>query len=208
MRSPFQFRPPQRSSSPHFQRRLRYGAAIGVALLLVWSLLLGFGLAQASEPRHATTIAQSIQIDNNLPASQVTLPAPSSEVDIVPPQYQLGQELYLENCATCHIALPPQVFPSETWRDILRDTQHYGVRIPLIQDPGRVIVWNYLRTFSRPLLPDEEAPALLWQSRYFKALHPKVDLPSRFGIESCASCHPGASRSDFRSLTPEWQDAP
>lgn len=207
MRSLFPSRSPQHT--PFSRRRsLRPSALVGLAVFLVLSLLLGVGLAQATEPGHATTVAQTVRIDNNLPASQGTPPTPDGAVDLVPAQYQLGQELYLENCATCHLVLPPQVFPTETWRDILEDTQHYGVRIPLIQDPGRRIVWNYLRTYSRPLLPDEQVPALLWQSRYFKALHPKIDLPSRFGMESCASCHPGASRSDFRSLSPEWQNAP
>jgi hypothetical protein len=181
---------------------------VGLILLLaLWSIILGIGLAQAAEPGQRSATSQ-LGGDRNLTVAQATPSVPTGTVDVVPQQYQLGQELYLENCATCHIPLPPQVFPTETWRDVLRDTQHYGVQVPLIMDPGRILVWNYLRTFSRPLLPDEEAPALLWQSRYLKALHPKIELPSRIDINSCASCHPGARQFDYRSLTPEWQDAP
>ncbi len=48
-------------------------------------------------------------------------------LDPVPERYQLGLELYLKNCGTCHRALPPAVMPRETWQQLLQDEQHYGV---------------------------------------------------------------------------------
>lgn len=135
-------------------------------------------------------------------------PTPSAEigtVDVVPERYQLGQELYLENCASCHIAVPPAVLPTQTWQRILQDPQHYGVNIKPLVDPSRLIVWQYLQVFSRSQTQEEETPYRLQESRYFKALHPQVKLPRPLELSSCASCHPSAADFNFRSLTPEWQ---
>lgn len=126
-------------------------------------------------------------------------------VDVVPERYQLGQELYLENCATCHIAVPPAVLPTQTWQRILQDSQHYGVNIKPLVDPSRLIVWQYLQTFSRSQAKEEETPYRLNESRYFKALHPQVKLPRPIELSSCVSCHPSAADFNFRSLSPEWQ---
>lgn len=152
-------------------------------LLLLWSLSLGWGMAQATEPTAGT-------------------------VDPVLPRYELGQELYLENCATCHIGVPPEVMPTETWRQILQDPEHYGQQITLLVDPPRLLVWDYLRQYSRPEAEGEEIPFRIEASRYFKALHPRVELPQSTRLGSCVSCHPGVEQFDFRSLTPEWEDAP
>ncbi|WNZ24714.1 MAG: diheme cytochrome C [Leptolyngbya sp. IPPAS B-1204] len=151
-------------------------------LLLVWSAILGWGLAQAA--------------------------APSGTVDPVPERYQLGQQLYLENCASCHVGLPPAVMPSQTWADLLQDSQHYGVEItPLVQPPLQ-IVWGYVSNYSRPVLPRERTPYRLQQSRYFKALHPKVEFTEPATVNSCITCHPAAAQFDYRRLTPEWENAP
>lgn len=129
-------------------------------------------------------------------------------VDPVPQNQQLGQSLYLESCAGCHIAVSPAVLPDETWRQLLQDTQHYGQQLPQLVDPPRVLIWNYLRQFSRPLAEGETVPYRVNDSRYFKALHPRVPLPQPARLGSCISCHPGAGTYDFRSLTQEWQNAP
>jgi hypothetical protein len=129
-------------------------------------------------------------------------------VDRIPDRYQLGQQLYLENCATCHIGLPPQVLPTETWRRLLQDSQHYGQTLKLLVDPPRLLVWNYLQTFSRPQGKEEELAYRVASSRYFKALHPKVKMSQPANISSCVTCHPGVSQYNFRKLTAEWENSP
>ena len=121
-------------------------------------------------------------------------------VDAIPPSYQLGHQIYLENCGTCHIALPPQTMPTQTWQQLLQDSEHYGVQIPLLKDPNRLIVWNYLQVFSRPGYEGEPIPYRFAQSRYFKALHPLVKLPRPINPLTCATCHPQADGFNFRSL--------
>ncbi|MBD2663175.1 cytochrome C [Richelia sinica] len=156
-------------------------------LIFAWSVAIGWVLGLATSVHGVT------------PSSNI------GTVDVVPPQYQLAEELYLENCATCHIALPPAVFPTQTWRDILRDSQHYGVQIQPLVDPQRILVWRYLSTFSRTNLQEEPTPYRLYQSRYFRALHPGIKLPSPSSVSSCISCHPGASEYNFRRLSQEFE---
>ncbi len=159
-------------------------------ILLLWSAMLGWGFAHMH-----TALSQSTAAD-------------IGGVDPVPARYQLGQQLYLESCATCHVAVPPAAFPRETWRQLIQDPQHYGAQIEPPVDPPRLLIWEYLQFFSRELREDETVPYRLNNSRYFNILHPKVELPRPTRLTSCASCHPGAEQFDFRSLSAEWHIAP
>lgn len=163
-----------------------------LTLLVFWSILLGWGWAQAQTPSTPTAASTP----------------PIGTVDVIPARYQLGQELYLENCATCHVGVPPAVMPSQTWAQILPDPQHYGVQVTPLTDPSLELVWNYISTYSRPILSSEQVPYRLRQSRFFKALHPKVNFPQPITVQSCVTCHPAAAQFNYRSLTPEWQDSP
>lgn len=119
-------------------------------------------------------------------------------------QYALGLELYARDCKGCHVLIPAVVFPSDTWREVLSETYHYGTRIELPTGPERLLVWQYLRDYSRSLTVGEETPLRFSQSRYFRALHPKVPLPKEISVRSCAQCHPGVSEDNFRRLASEW----
>ncbi len=202
---------PTRRSQPERRRSI----LLLVLLLLVWSVCLGLGFAQATEPRSAAeAIAQS-----TIPASNpANVDAANKEdtanreaigtVDVVPERFQVGQKLYLENCATCHIGIPPAVMPSQTWRQLIQDSQHYGASIQPVGVPEVQILWQYLREYSRPLAEGETTPYRIHQSRIFKALHPRVTFTEKISLTSCISCHPGAGAYDFRRLTAEWQHAP
>lgn len=161
-------------------------------LLLLWSIAIGWGIAAAT---------------NAQPSTQDTTSEAIGTVDAIPQRYELGQQLYLENCASCHLAVPPAVLPTETWQRLLQDTQHYGVQLKPLVDPPRLLVWNYLNTFSRSLNKEEEIPYRIGDSRFFKALHPKVKVPRPVQLGSCVSCHPSAAQYNFRRLTPEWESS-
>jgi hypothetical protein len=156
-----------------------------IFIILAWSLAMGWLLALATSVQSATP------------------PAEIGTVDVVPAQHKLGQELYIENCSGCHIALPPAVLPTQTWKNLLEDSQHYGATIQPLVDPARILVWRYLSTFSRSKLQDEATPYRVNNSRYFNALHPQVDLPRPVQISGCVSCHPGAKEYNFRRLVSE-----
>ncbi|PIG90621.1 diheme cytochrome C [Gloeocapsopsis sp. IPPAS B-1203] len=176
----------KRSRAAQHRRRSQFFLLV----ILLWSILMGWGLAIATAQPSPQQEAATEEIGT---------------VDIVPSRYQLGQELYLENCASCHIALPPAVMPTQTWQRLLQDQQHYGVTLPQLVDPPRLLIWNYLRNFSRPLLKEEPTPYRVGESRYFKALHPNIKLPRPVDVSSCVSCHSGATEYNFRRLSPEWE---
>ncbi|RUR80910.1 cytochrome C [Chlorogloeopsis fritschii PCC 9212] len=172
----------------HCNRRQIKGKSIGLLLVVfTWSLAMGWLISFATNVQGST------------PVSEI------GTVDVVPAQYQLGQELYLENCSTCHIPLPPAVLPTQTWKNLLQDSEHYGAQLKPLVDPPRILVWRYLSTFSRPVQKDEQPPYRVNNSRYFKALHPQVKLPRPVEINSCVTCHPGAADYNFRRLSSEWE---
>ncbi|MBF2028808.1 MAG: diheme cytochrome C [Oscillatoriales cyanobacterium C42_A2020_001] len=198
-----------RRSQPERRRSI----LVLLLLLLLWSICLGVGLAQATEPRSPGTIAQSTVPANNPPASTpanvgTTNSDAIGTVDVVPQRFQQGQTLYLENCATCHIGIPPAVMPTQTWRQLIQDSEHYGVTIQPVGVPEVQILWQYLREYSRPLAEGESTPYRIQSSRIFATLHPRVKFTEKVNLNSCVSCHPGAGAYDFRRLTAEWQNAP
>ncbi|WP_225894679.1 diheme cytochrome c [Leptolyngbya sp. O-77] len=165
-----------------------------LALVLGWSLSLGWGLSQVGEETERAIAATP-------PANTVEI----GTVDVVPTQLQLGQRLYFQNCSGCHFAPPPEVMPLQSWAAILQTPQHYGVVITPLQDPARRIMWNYVRASSRSIVQNETVPSRFAQSRYMRALHPGVELPEPLSFGSCISCHPAAIDFNFRRLSPEWQ---
>ena len=184
------------------RRKIKRSPWVLILLLLVWSGLLGGGMAISLDFNSATAQAQGLT--NQLTSQPLT----DGTVDPPTERYQLGQELYLQNCSRCHIALPPAVFPTETWRSLLQDRQHYGQQLEPLRSPDIVLVWNYLRTFSREQPTDEPIPYRARGSRYFKALHPKVALPEKVEMSSCIACHPGTNQFNFRRFAPDWENSP
>lgn len=172
-------------------QRGKRSPAVLMLILLVWSICLGWGLGLV------------------LSASAQTTAPGIGTVDAIPARYQLGKELYLENCATCHIAIPPEVLPSETWRRLLMEPQeHYGVKLEPLLGPSQLVMWDYLRTFSRVQQEKEAIPFRVSESRFFKALHPRVKFPQQAKIASCVTCHPGVGQFNYRTLTQEWENSP
>ena len=117
----------------------------------------------------------------------------------------LGREIYLENCSSCHVPIPAQVLPTESWQKILNNPQnHYGVALPTSVRVRVGLIWAYLEAASRPTNPEETVPVYVTNSRYLKALHPQVELPSPAKHQSCVTCHPSANKLDYRTLSAQW----
>ncbi len=192
------------------QAERRRSLVVLVAVLLIWSVCLGMGMARATDPATPEPTPSSEAIAQATPVSrpEVDTTGAIGTVDAVPPRFQTGQKLYLENCASCHIGIPPAVMPSQTWQQLVQDPEHYGVTIQPLVAPNIQILWQYLREYSRPLAEDESTPYRIQQSRIFRILHPRVKFTEPITLTSCVSCHPGAGAYDFRSLTAEWQNAP
>ncbi|MBL1210972.1 dihem cytochrome c family protein [Geminocystis sp. GBBB08] len=153
-----------------------------IAFIVSWSVILGWGAS------HYGVMAQ-----NSLIISKST-----KSVDKATDNFKIGEESYLENCATCHIPIPPAVLPQETWQTILENPgNHYGTKVGLTGFNQR-LMWLYLQGYSRQLLKDERKPQYIAQSRYFFALHPRVNLPSTITLNSCVECHSQARNFDYQ----------
>lgn len=145
------------------------------------SLILGWGTAKAINP----------DLSN---LSKMT-----KSVDKATGNYKAGEEIYLENCSSCHIPIPPAILPTETWKTILENPlNHYGTKIEGIVRFTQVLMWEYVSNYSRQLLVNEVKPDYIAQSRYFFALHPQVDLPNPVTHFTCIECHPSAKDFDYR----------
>ncbi|MGR3276289.1 hypothetical protein ACSYAD_14375 [Acaryochloris marina NIES-2412] len=182
-------------------RRKRRRSIWGLIFLLsLWSCVLGWGLSQV-QTSVALETAPLAQASESLPTTEAI-----GAVDPVPPQLKRGEQLYQQRCGTCHVALPPQVLPSQTWQALLPDTNHYGVVLPPFKNPELTDTWAYLSFFSRPMEEDglRPIPYQVRRSVFFKVLHPGVDFAEPVTPDTCVRCHPGVSQLNFRQLSPEW----
>jgi hypothetical protein len=172
-----------------------------LGIITFWSVTLGWGISLALDfPFSFQAVKVLAQSNSN---------SPKFNNNPIPERYQAGRALYVENCSTCHLAIPPEVLATETWQKLLeKPQQHYGQSIPPMVRISQVVVWEYLKDFSRSVSKDEPVPFYVQQSRYFKALHPRVNLPPEVNPKTCITCHPGANNFEFRSLTPQWDNAP
>ncbi|MEL6469029.1 MAG: cytochrome C [Cyanobacteria bacterium J06623_4] len=142
----------------------------GISILL--SVLLGMGVARATEPSYGM-------------------------VDPVAARDEAGYSVYVENCATCHVALPPAVLPRETWQTLVTDTAHYGVTLQPFSPFDQQLMLSYLHTYSRSR-GSRPTPYRLKDSAYFQALHPGIALPQPLNLRSCTTCHATATEQNYR----------
>jgi len=160
----------------NIKKSKNYLFTIIIVFIISWSIILG-----------------------NFTAKAMNINPSTKSVDKVADNYKIGKELYLENCSSCHLPIPPAVLPTNTWKTILENTNnHYGVKIEGIIRFNQVLMWQYLSTYSRQLLQNETEPKFIAQSRYFFALHPGVELPSPVTHRSCLECHPKAIDFQYR----------
>jgi hypothetical protein len=197
---------PQQKRRSHALRRV---FAVFLPILL-FSGILGTGLEQAwaQLPQEPLSAATTVETGDDLERAVGIEPDMTlASLDVVPESLQLGQSVYLRECATCHVAPSPAVLPTQTWATLLVSAQHYSTQIEVMGRPAIDLVWDYIQFASRPILENETAPDRMRNSRFFQALHPRVEI-ERVDLASCAECHPNAWDYDYRTLSQEWLDAP
>jgi hypothetical protein len=124
----------------------------------------------------------------------------SPTIDLIPKNYEQGLQVYFANCSTCHIALPAELLPRQSWQILLENlNQHYGATLPVISSVEVRLIWNYLGTFSRLAATEDRLPVFARESRFFRALHPQARFPEPAKITTCISCHPSAQEFNFRN---------
>jgi hypothetical protein len=190
----------QRRSQLTGRLAVRKKGLLVLFLLLIsfWSMALGIGFARAiNHNSNDTSSLTSVSENKDLLLANSILE-----------RFKTSQQLYLETCAGCHIPVPPAVLPTESWKRILENpSSHYGTSVDMIRIT-QVLLWEYLATFSRPVSRNEPVPVYITQARYFKALHPRVDLPKPTTLKTCIVCHPAAQQYDYETVSPQWENAP
>lgn len=200
-----------RSLLPPFKRGVSSPDNFGISfkkpvvlifLLCVGSGILGQGIAGAMD--NPLQIAQVNPQNSNQSSTQRTIQeaiANTPTIDVIPKRYEQSLEVYLANCSTCHLALPAELFPRQTWQRLLESTnQHYGAQLPFISGIEVSLMWNYLGTFARNAAIEDRIPFQVRDSRFFKALHPGVKFPEPAKVTTCISCHPSAAEFNYRRL--------
>ncbi len=153
-------------------------------LAFALSLLLGITAANSVEP---STIEPSAVV-------------PYGMVDPIAPDLAASYRIYLNECATCHVALPPAVLPTQTWQTLVVDPAHYGLTLTDITAFEKQLIVNYLQTYSRAHTNSGSLPFRLADSDYFYALHPQVVLPQSLNLRTCTNCHLSAPTQNYRDL--------
>ena len=178
----------------HFKRSHLLYLVISLAILL-WCISIGSAFTHALAAKPSPILAQGQSLPP-LGPNRSTVEA--------------GKELYVATCSGCHIPIPPEVLPTETWQELLENPQkHYGTSVPNVIRLSQVLMWDYLKTNSRPIfLRDSPVPYYIEQSQYFKILHPRVEFSEPITTQSCVLCHPGVKDFNYRTLTVEWEDSP
>ena len=136
-------------------------------------------------------------------AESRTLPnanTPYGMVDPISSELEASYRIYLNECATCHVALPPAVLPMQAWQILVVDSAHYGLTLNGLTAFEKQVIVNYLQAYSRPHQSSTLIPFRLSDSDYFQALHPQVTLPQPLNLRTCTSCHYSATTQNYRDI--------
>jgi len=124
-------------------------------------------------------------------------------------------QLYKNECASCHFDYQPGLLPSRSWKKIMTGLDdHFGDNAELMPEDYTVIL-NYLtenaaefsdhkrsRRINNSLAKDE-APLRVTDTPYFKRKHRELSLsritnnPEIGSISNCIACHTQAEKGSF-----------
>ncbi len=112
--------------------------------------------------------------------------------------------VYLQECASCHIAYPPGMLNPSSWQRIMGGlSKHYGTDAALESKPLQSIS-SWLNANAGTYKRVTEAPPedRITKSPWFERKHQKIDssvwkLPSVKSAANCSACHRQAESGHF-----------
>ena len=122
--------------------------------------------------------------------------------------FRVDNPAYQAECASCHIAYPPQLLPKESWRALMSDLpNHFGTDASVDAKTAKEIQ-SYLEANAGRVRADGAKPPLrITETRWFRHEHDEVPAavwkdPAVKSAANCGACHTQADRGDFseRSL--------
>lgn len=108
---------------------------------------------------------------------------------------------YVEECASCHVAYPPQLLTAPGWQRVMAQLdKHYGVDASV--DPKRrVAIADFLQRSASTR--DKHAPTeagaqlpRLTRTTWFAREHGATP-PAKTAFADCAACHTAAEHGDY-----------
>jgi len=127
-------------------------------------------------------------------------------------------EKYRSECAGCHIAYPPDLLTSSSWRKIMNGLdRHFGSNAEL-DDSSRQQIEDYLVHHSGHFLglKKEGSDIRITQTLWFNRMHGKskkhFDNPNIVAGSNCGACHLNAADGRFDEnkipANAEWNGLP
>ena len=119
-------------------------------------------------------------------------------------RYSAGNDRWQAECASCHIAYPPQLLPAASWQRLMAGLdKHFGTDASIdaaaAAEIGRFLDANA----ARGKRAQQGAGALrITQTAWFSRKHDEVPArtwsrPEVRGASNCTACHSLAERGDF-----------
>ncbi|WIM06649.1 MAG: diheme cytochrome c [Candidatus Nitricoxidivorans perseverans] len=105
---------------------------------------------------------------------------------------------YVEECASCHVAYPPQLLTAPGWQRVMAQLdKHYGVDASLDAKRHAAIADFLRRAASRgDKLAPTEMTARMTKTAWFAREHGPTP-PAKTSFADCAACHTAADKGDY-----------
>lgn len=135
----------------------------------------------------------------------------SSRLDVAP----VTNDLYKEECGSCHFAYQPGLLPERSWRKMMSQLDnHFGENAELDEETTQALT-NYLvanaadysdykrsRGIIRSI-KSNDTPLRITEVRYFKRKHHEIsdrmvkNNPEVGSFSKCAACHTNADKGSY-----------
>jgi cytochrome c553 len=106
-------------------------------------------------------------------------------------------------CASCHLAYPPQLLPASSWRELMSGLdKHFGTDASLDSQTA-VRIATFLEKNAGRDRGSSRTPVLrITETRWFLHEHDEISdrawkNPKVKSVSNCAACHAGAEQGDF-----------
>jgi hypothetical protein len=117
--------------------------------------------------------------------------------------FRIDNPAYQAECASCHIAYPPQLLPGASWRTLMSDlANHFGSDASVDVETAKAIQ-SYLEANAGAAHgASGKAPLRITGTRWFRHEHDEVPAgtwkhPAVKSASNCGACHTQAERGDF-----------
>lgn len=117
-------------------------------------------------------------------------------------------QLYQEECASCHMAYAPQMLDAASWREVMRNlARHFGSDAS-VDEPRRLAIADFLAQHAGSrkvgVTADSRGKPLLRisETAYFVREHRDIapavfQRPSIKSPANCTACHTGAADGNY-----------